>query len=480
MDEIALAPAAVPPMPAPPSAPARTPLRTWIVEGLRSAFLLPPRVAGQPTPVQLVALLLLSSALGLAAARLEIVDSAAFNVFGWLGPWWFVGAVALLVWALTWDLPAQPGKLAGLGSWLALWTVASVPASLVGDAVLALRAREWMPAALESSLPFAWGLWLMLAAWLVAVPVVLGHRFGMGAPRLAILVAALLAMSWVMATHFDYRPWYSDAPYEETEPRFSISQESFEAQQAAWNKAVAALAPQREGVRDVYGLVFAPYADEDVFLREGRMVAEVLAQRFDAQGRVLHLANHASTSETLPWATPLNLQRAVEAIAQRMDREHDVLVVYLTSHGARNFRLAARHWPLKVEDLTPAELRRVLDDAGVRHRVIGVSACYSGGWVGPLAGEHTLVMTAADPEHTSYGCGRRSELTFFGRALFDEQLRSTHSFEKAFAAAVPIIQKREEEAGKKDGFSNPQISVGPAIRPVLQEVERRLGAMPPT
>ena len=69
-------------------------------------------------------------------------------------------------------------------------------------------------------------------------------------------------------------------------------------------------------------------------------------------------------------------------------------------------------------------------------------------------------MTAADAQHTSYGCGKRSKLTFFGRALFDEQLRTTHSFEQAFAAAVPVIRQREIEAGKDDGFSNPQISVG--------------------
>jgi hypothetical protein len=46
-------------------------------------------------------------------------------------------------------------------------------------------------------------------------------------------------------------------------------------------------------------------------------------------------------------------------------------------------------------------------------------------------------MTAADADHTSYGCGRLSELTFFGRALFDEQLRKTHSFEQAFAPPCP-------------------------------------------
>jgi hypothetical protein len=83
-------------------------------------------------------------------------------------------------------------------------------------------------------------------------------------------------------------------------------------------------------------------------------------------------------------------------------------------------------------------------------------------------------MTAADATHTSYGCGRLSELTFFGRAVFDEELRKTRSFEAAFAAAVPVIRQREIEAGKEDGFSNPQISVGEKIRPLLADLTRRL------
>ena len=101
------------------------------------------------------------------------------------------------------------------------------------------------------------------------------------------------------------------------------------------------------------------------------------------------------------------------------------------------------------------------------------------GWIEPLATDSTLIMTAADATPTSYGCGRLSELTFFGRAVFHEQLRQTYSFTEAFAKAVPLIQQREVEAGKADGFSNPQIRVGPQITPVLQALEQRLQALVP-
>jgi hypothetical protein len=59
--------------------------------------------------------------------------------------------------------------------------------------------------------------------------------------------------------------------------------------------------------------------------------------------------------------------------------------------------------------------------------------------------------------------------------VFDEALRKTHSFEAAFAEAVPVIKQREIEAGKEDGFSNPQIHVGAGIRPVLDQLSQRLG-----
>jgi hypothetical protein len=156
-----------------------------------------------------------------------------------------------------------------------------------------------------------------------------------------------------------------------------------------------------------------------------------------------------------------------------MDTERDVLVLYLTSHGGADFKLAAENWPLEVDDLTADQLRSMLDQFGIRHRVIVVSACYSGGWIEPLQSDDTLIMTAADKDHTSYGCGSKSKLTFFGRAVFDEQLRKEPSFEAAFNAAVPVIKQREIEAKKDDGFSNPQISVGANIRGVLEELAAR-------
>jgi hypothetical protein len=259
-------------------------------------------------------------------------------------------------------------------------------------------------------------------------------------------------------------------------PSLEDSQETFERQQQLLASRLAAIAPQRPGVVDVYAITFAPYADVDVFMRESAVVAGVMEQRFDTRGRTLQLVNNVQTTDTLPWATTLNLQRAIERMAQRMDRDDDILFIHLTSHGGADGHLAAEFFPLTLAELTPQQLRRWLDDAHVRNRVISISACYSGSWIAPLASDDTLVMTAADADHTSYGCGSKSTLTFFGQAMYDEQLRHTWSFEEAHAAARKLIDQREKAAGKSDGYSNPQIRMGSRIRERLRALEARLAA----
>lgn len=448
----------------------------WMAEGLRASILLAPRITGSPSPWQLIVIVLIPSLLLLGLERLQIAGPASFNAAVELNTYW---AFAITLW-VGWLTLSRGRAAATLSGWFALATWAALPWSLLMACMSLAYFRGWLPAALTTPT----GFWTIYGG-LLAIGFVAGLRLmARYVPRhawLALFMPGMLAITalgiWdgLQEQERVWQPDASAAAAAPERPRLRLTQEIFEAQQAVWQRAVDGIAPRRDGEAQVYGLVFAPYASEDVFLRESAMVGTLLEERFDARGHVLRLVNHATTSEELPWATPLNLRRAVQAMAERMDREQDVLVIYMTSHGANDFKLASSHWPLTVPWLTPKELREALDAAGIRHRVIAISACYSGGWIEPLATEHSLIMTAADAEHTSYGCGHRSELTFFGRAVFDEALRKTRSFEAAFAQAVPVIRQREVDAGKEDGFSNPQIHVGAGIRPVLDRLSQRLG-----
>jgi hypothetical protein len=463
------------------------PVRNWAIEGLRAGFFLPPRTAGRsPMPVQLLSIAAAYLAFEVALSRLLVIGPANFNTQAWLSGWWSWLVFLGVCWWAFYPPTSTPGtgRLNRVAACFALSMLAYLPPLLLYELTMASFAHGWIkPSARLTS-------WLYLALygifmlWSLGNLAVLVRRFSGWTARSAVVVMAMMACTGVSIWHFDQRTWQEDyskqSKADADKPRLRLNQQTFEAQQALWATNVNALAPQREGITDVYGLVFAPYATEDVFKRESTLVTDILSQRFDAQGRVLHLLNHSVTAQSHLWATPQNAERAIQALAGRMDKDNDLLVVYLTSHGGSDFKLAASHWPLDVEPLTPQLLRTALDKAGIRNRVVAVSACYSGGWVGPLASDNTLVMTAADATHTSYGCGRLSELTFFGRAMFDEQLRKTRSFEEAFANAVPLIKQREIDAGKDDGFSNPQISVGSSIRPFLKLLEQRLNALPPT
>jgi hypothetical protein len=460
------------------------PFKNWVVEGLRAGFFLPPRTAGRsPVPLQVLLIFMACLAFEVALSRLAFVGPALFDTQAWLSGWWsslvFVGA-AWWAFAAPETNTANDARLSRVAACFTLYLVSAIPSAVMYELLMAALTHRLIKPSATSSVWVYWSIYGAFMLWSFGVLTLLIRRFSGWTAKTAVFVLMMMACTGVSIWQFDQRAWQEDyssrSKADADKPRLRLSQRVFEEQQALWQTKINALAPQRDGVIDVYGLVFAPYASEDVFKRESTLAADILNQRFDAQGRVLHLLNHGATTQSHLWATPQNAERAIQALASRMDKDNDVLVVYLTSHGGSDFKLAASHWPLDVEPLTPQLLRAALDKAGIRHRVIGVSACYSGGWVAPLASEHTLVMTAADANHTSYGCGRLSDLTFFGRAMFDEQLRNTHSFEQAFANAVPLIKQREIDAGKDDGFSNPQISVGPGIRPILKSLEQRLDA----
>jgi hypothetical protein len=96
-----------------------------------------------------------------------------------------------------------------------------------------------------------------------------------------------------------------------------------------------------------------------------------------------------------------------------------------------------------------------------------ISACYSGVFVGPLANDNTLVITAADFNHSSFGCQDKVKWTYFGDAFFNKALRHTADLRSAFATARKLISVRERQEGLVP--SNPQIAGGKNIDAILAE-----------
>jgi hypothetical protein len=247
------------------------------------------------------------------------------------------------------------------------------------------------------------------------------------------------------------------------------------AQSRLLSQATDAVAPHRQGAANLYFLGFAGWAEQDVFLKEGRFVRQLLDMRFGTKGRSMLLANNPESAAELPIASVINLDVALHRLARKMDVENDILFLFLTSHGGPD-GLAVRFPPLPLDGLAPARLREILDGTGIRWRVIVVSACYSGSFIDALEDDHTLVMTAARRDRSSFGCTSEADFTYFGDAYFAKGLETTRSFITAFDRARAAIAKRE--ATEHLLPSEPQIAIGEAIRPKLASFEQQLAALP--
>jgi hypothetical protein len=465
------------------------PLRAWLDVGQRLATFRAIGIGGKHImAIQFALLIAILMFIELALSRLEVSGSATFNLYSWIAPWTSLPIMALFTWWViqrgaqrtppvgSSDTADPPASAIHLGTFLGASYAASIPLTFVSGlfGILNARGAEATQAYWMQWLAFV--AWWGLLAWFVAMTYWVCRQFRLKLRSIALIVIGSTLISLGTSYLFPHRPFQADfsGSGAKAPQSMQLNQQLFEHQSALLQNTLGQIAPQRSGTRELYAVVFAPYASENVFLNEAKMVSSVLNERFDTQDRLVQLVNHTQTTATVAWATPLNLERTINALAQKMDKEEDVLLMYLTSHGANDFKLAASHWPLDVATLTPTLLAKMLDDAGIRHRVLIISACYAGGWLPALSNDYSLVMTAADATHTSYGCGHQSELTFFGRALFDEQLRSSFSFEEAFRKAIPVIQQRETQAGKTDGFSNPQISMGVNAKTALDELTLRL------
>jgi hypothetical protein len=255
------------------------------------------------------------------------------------------------------------------------------------------------------------------------------------------------------------------------------SEHAFYAQQGALDRELAALQPERPGVADIYLMTAALYAGEDVFMKDAQMVSRLFADRFDGAGRTVLLVNNAKTLDVRPIASLTSITQALKHVAGIMNRDEDLLVLFLTSHGSDNHELAVDFRPLRFKSIGPESLKSALAQSGIRWKVLVISACYSGGFIDALKDDHTLIITAASADRTSFGCGSTSDGTYLAQALFGEALRTTYSFEAAFGQAKKTIEQWEREKGYTP--SEPQIFAGSLIRAKLAEIEQRLSAQPP-
>jgi len=203
---------------------------------------------------------------------------------------------------------------------------------------------------------------------------------------------------------------------------------------------------------------FGLFGGQDVFRSEATGAAEIAAHRFGGDPVIVRFNSKKSAD-----ATVANLAASLETTARKMNPHTDVLLLILTSHGSPD-GLAVTTGKKGVV-LTPGALGSILDHMGVAHKAVIISACYSGVFIPRLANDDTLVITAADANHPSFGCEDGAKWTYFGDAFFNAALRRTTTLREAFTLARGLVSQRE----KRNGFepSNPQMAGGANVEPLL-------------
>jgi hypothetical protein len=203
---------------------------------------------------------------------------------------------------------------------------------------------------------------------------------------------------------------------------------------------------------------FGLFGDQGVFKSEATGAAEVTAGRFETG-----LIDVQYNSRKGGSATIEGLAKSLQAAADRLDAERDVLFLILTSHGSPD-GLAIKAGRL-TQTLTPSHLAAMLAKTGVRHKVVVISACYSGVFIPRLASPDVLVITAADANHPSFGCQDKAKWTYFGDAFFNVALRHAASVNDAFSNARLLVRKRE----LREHFepSNPLMAGGTNLQSLL-------------
>ena len=220
----------------------------------------------------------------------------------------------------------------------------------------------------------------------------------------------------------------------------------------------ATAAALAEGTRKTAVVSFGLSGEQDVFRSEATGAASVLANRFGGDPVIVRFNTRKSSDATIEA-----LSTTLETAGKRIESSTGVLFLILTSHGSPDgLNVTVGR---KSTTLTPLRLTGMLNRAGVQYKVVIISACYSGVFIPHLATADTLVITAADANHPSFGCEERAKWTYFGDAFFNVALRRSETLRDAFTLASSLILRRE----LRNGFepSHPQMAGGANVEPLL-------------
>lgn len=258
---------------------------------------------------------------------------------------------------------------------------------------------------------------------------------------------------------------YTASP-KDTSPYAKLTDEEvFEKQNTLLAQALARIKPSKKGTTDIYGVSFASYGYQDVFMRESKYVAKRIGETLKAENTIT-LINNKETFFDTPMADATNLRKTLKNISKKMQPDEDILLLYLTSHGTDTGLLAEINNGHSMRDINAALLAKILKESGIKNKIIIISACDSGAMIDALKDDNTLIITDAAKDNDSYGTDKEDDIGYFAEGYFKQALSKTTQLDKAFTIAKKYVFQKET-THKKEKHSKPQIYIGKNVRKIL-------------
>ena len=438
-----------------------------LVAGVRLALLLPvSRLDFRIGLAQLLLLFVLSALLDVGTDWARLGQGAEFS-WGGAGGEFVGGGMLLLCAALLALLFRQEGLALAIPLIaLAAYPIVQVVHALPGLVPSLAAAPDWSEAAFE----------LVLTVWTIVVFVRVVAVALVAAPRArwaralagGLLLAAPIVLVPVLTPSGPW--WRSSAMAGDARYPNAAAEPVLAAQQSLLDDALANLEDERPGEVDLYFVAFAGDARESRWRADVAAAQHVMDERWDTRGRSIVLQNSPETLLETPMATVTNLRETLKELAAAIDKEEDVVMLYVAGPAARDGALDVAMPPLELAPMTPAVLRTLLDESGIRYWIVVVASCRAGDFAAKIADDTTLVLTATG-DGATFGCAPSGDSTELGAALFGDALQKSESLRAAFEAAHARIVRGEGRA-KAGSASGAQLVVGTAMADKLKEIDR--------
>jgi peptidase C13-like protein len=188
------------------------------------------------------------------------------------------------------------------------------------------------------------------------------------------------------------------------------------------------------------------------------VAAELVRKGFSADNVLQFSVRPDRYPDTKPGKA--DLQPIYQGLHDLTQRAKAGCLIYFTSHGApQGVVVDGQILPPRIMDVMLGET------CGDRPTVVIISACFSGVFVPVLADANRMVLTAARPDRSSFGCSESDKYPYFDACML-QVLPDTHDFVALGPKVQACVAQREQDTGMSPP-SEPQLFVGPGLRPIL-------------